>query len=120
MVVVHGHHNVKATLPGTHEHGVRCVRAAGVHAFLPRPLDGRCNDIPVFQPEQAALSRMRVQPRHRYTRLRQTGSLKVRMGDADRLQHLLGGHGIQRPSERHVNAHQHRAQARATQHHAHG
>ena len=82
MVMRHRHHRVELATPGAHEDGVRRERALRIQPERPRIGDGRRNVIDLFAAKQAALARMRVEPRHRDARCRQAKALQGGVRDA--------------------------------------
>jgi len=104
---------------GPHEYGVRRKRAFGADAQALRLRHGRADDLQFLGAEQAAFTGMRIQPRHRQARLLDAPAAQGFMGDLQRLQHGLEGHGLDGLPQRLVDGDQHHAQFVVGQHHAH-
>ena len=123
LVVVHGHHHVGTGLASRavriHEHGVGWVGATHLQAQLLGLRNGRGNLGQLFRAKQTILTSMRVQARHHHARCAAMQLQPSCVGDAQGLQHIGHGDGIDGLSQGHMDADQHGAQAGAAQHHAH-
>ena len=124
MVVVHRQHHIKFTrvlsgISGTHEHGIRRKSAFNVHSQRFGLGNGRVDDLDLFAPKDAAFACMRVEPGDGNARCAVQIFGQRLMRDAQRLQNLRRGHGLDRVHQRDMNAHQHGAQFVVGQHHAH-
>ena len=124
LVVRHRHDQVElARVAGgmarAHEHRVRRKRAAGVDALGARRAHRRRDEALLLVAEQPAFACMRVEAGHRDARPRLSPRRGRRVGDADRLQHRIETHQLDRAAQRHVDADQHHTQFVVGQHHAH-
>ena len=109
--------------PGAWRARMKTVSGAnGPLASMPcgtRRRDRRRDEALLLVAEQPALAGMRVQPGHGDARPRLAPGAQRLVGDADRLQHRIEAHQLDRAAQRHVDAHQHHAQFVVGQHHAH-
>ena len=125
LVVVHRHHHIKCAgffwgAAGPHKYRVRRLGAFHVQALRPRDCNGGGNVLDLFAPHMACLARVGIEPSHRNAR-RPAQRLGERLvGDANGLQHMGGGNGVDRVAQGHMDADQHSAQRVVGQHHAHG
>src|SRR5215207_5881809 len=60
LVVILRHHDIEASLPGVHEHGVAGPGSTGLDALRLRLLDRRTEDLLIFGAEETMLARVRV------------------------------------------------------------
>jgi len=122
--VVHGHHHIKFAgvawrVARAHEHRVGCERTLHVHALRLGLCNHGLQHLDFFAAKKPPLTRVRIDPRHRdaWHSPQQLGQGLV--GDLQGLHHLLWRDGIQRLTQRDMDAHQHRTQLVVGQHHAH-
>ena len=104
---------------GSHEHRIGRNRPFHLHSFGLGLGHGGGNHLDFLAPKQATFARMRVQPCHRDAGRTAQAAGQCRMGDAQGLQDVGLGHGVQRRAQRHMDADQHGAQLVVGQHHAH-
>jgi hypothetical protein len=102
-----------------HEDGIARIRASGIDALGSGRVDCRSDDPDLLVPEEAAFTRMRVEPRYGDSRVREAESLPALVGKPD------GGHLsieislFDRLAQRRVDRDEHRSDVVIRKHHRH-
>ena len=120
LVVVHGNHHIElGKTPCPHKHRVRRPGTTRIDPQGPSLLHRRTDHADLLVPQQPILARVRVDARHGDPGRLNTRHAQERIRQPDRLHDACRRQTADRHPQRHMDAHQHRAQLLVGQHHPH-